>query len=186
MTRSGTIRELVAKPTHLGRYLISRKPLLENVNWISIMPNIKHNMIQNIIRNIKRKNNRGQGLVELALVLPFLLVIVFGVLDLGRVFFTTITLVSAAREGARFLTVNPDDVPDFNRTRVITEDEARNSGIDLNDVDISCTNGEDDDNANCDGGWPAVVTVTTDFDLVLGWLLPSPITISRTAQMVVP
>ena len=145
-------------------------------------------MIQNIIRNIKRKNNGGQGLVELALVLPFLLVIVFGVFDLGRVFFSTIILVSAAREGARFLTVNPDDVPDFNRTQVVTEGEARNSGIELDEVDISCTNGGvgDDDASKCDRGEAAVVTVTHDFELVLGWLLPSPITISRTAQMVVP
>lgn len=140
--------------------------------------------------SIIRKNKRGQGLVEFALVLPFLLVIVFGVFDLGRVFFTTITLVSAAREGARYLTVYPDDVsnsPQFISTRQITLQEARNSGIQLaeDQVIINCSN-EDEDSDNCDGGKSAIVTVTHDFDLVLGWLLPSPITISRTAEMIVP
>jgi Flp pilus assembly protein TadG len=140
------------------------------------------------MRNITRKNNHGQGLLELALVLPFLMVIVFGVFDLGRVFFTTITLVSAAREGARHLTVYPDDVSnDFNDTYLVTQQEARNSGIDLTEeqVTITCTN-SDDDSDHCDGGYAAMVTVTQDFDLILGWLLPSPITITRTAQMVVP
>jgi hypothetical protein len=142
-------------------------------------------------KNIIRKNNRGQGLVELALVLPFLLVIVFGVFDLGRVFFTTITLVSSAREGVRYLTVFPDDVdhpigPYFG-TKQASYLEARNSGIDLDcdsQIDVVCDTVDDPD--LCDSGKPAVVTVTTDFDLVLGWLLPSPITISRTAQMIVP
>ncbi len=144
----------------------------------------------NIMQNIIRKNNRGQGLLEFALVLPFLLVIVFGVFDLGRVFFTTITLVSASREGVRHLTVHPDDVsndPQFIGTYLVTKEEARNSGINLStdQVVITCTN-VDDNSDNCDGGEAAVVTVTQDFDLILGWLLPSPITITRTAQMVVP
>jgi Flp pilus assembly protein TadG len=140
------------------------------------------------MRNITQKVNHGQGLLELALVLPFLLVIVFGVFDLGRVFFTTITLVSAAREGARHLTVYPDDVSnDFDSTYLVTKQEARNSGIDLTEeqVIITCTN-LDEDYDHCDGGNPAVVTVSDDFDLILGWMLPSPITITRTAQMVVP
>jgi Flp pilus assembly protein TadG len=140
--------------------------------------------------NIIRKNNQGQGLLEFALVLPFLLFVVFGVFDLGRVFFTTITLVSAAREGARYLTVYSDDVsndPRFIGTYLVTKQEARNSGIDLSEdqVTITCTN-EDDDYDKCDGGEAAVVSVTQDFDLILGWILPSPVTITRTAQMVVP
>jgi Flp pilus assembly protein TadG len=140
--------------------------------------------------NIIRKANRGQGLLELALVLPFLLVIVFGVFDLGRIFFTTITLVSASREGARFLSVYPEDVSNTYQpywdTKRVAYNEARNSGIDLelNEINPMCEHTEDPD--VCDSGKPATVTVTTDFDLVLGWLLPSPITITRSAQMIVP
>jgi Flp pilus assembly protein TadG len=137
-----------------------------------------------------RDRHKGQSFLELAIVLPLLLLVVFGVLDLGRVFFSTITLVNAAREGARYLTVYPDDVSnsDFARTKWVTRQEAAGSGITLTQVDVVCTNGGggDEDILTCDSGYPAVVTVTHNFDLVLGWALPSPITIIRSAEMVVP
>ena len=53
------------------------------------------------------------------------------------------------------------------------------------DVDLSLPAGVSGETPG-DGGEAAVVTVTQEFDLILGWLLPSPITITRTAQMVVP
>ena len=43
----------------------------------------------------------GQGLVEIALVLPVFLLILFGILDVGRAVYTNSTLSQAAREGAR-------------------------------------------------------------------------------------
>ena len=142
-------------------------------------------MLSNKLR--MKTRNQGQGLVEFALVLPVLLVVVFGVFDLGRAYFTTIILTGAAREGARYLSVYPDDVPEFNNTRVVARNEARNSGINIDDdpVDIICAN-SDSDPDKCDSGGAAVVTVSHGFELVLGWLLSSPITITRSAQMVVP
>ncbi len=44
---------------------------------------------------------RGQGLLELAMVLPFLLLILIGVIDLGRVFFAYAAISNAAYEAAR-------------------------------------------------------------------------------------
>ena len=130
----------------------------------------------------------GQSLLELALVLPFLVFVIFGVLDLGRVYFSTITLISAAREGARYLSVYPDDVGAAYAGTIQTAiREAGDSGLVLSsgDVTASCTN-TDEDTTSCDSGLPAIVTVSHDFELVLGWFLPSPITVERTAQMVVP
>jgi hypothetical protein len=135
------------------------------------------------------ETRRGQGLLEFALILPLLFVVVFGVFDLGRLYFSTITLTSAAREGARFLSVFPDDISStipFSNTISVVIQEAENSGITLiaDDVDPTCPNTDFDE--VCDTGGTAVVTVTYDFELILGWLLPSPITITRAAQMVVP
>jgi Flp pilus assembly protein TadG len=131
--------------------------------------------------------NKGQGLLEFALVLPFLMVVVFGVLDLGRVYFTSITLTSAAREGARYLTVYPDDVSgDYSGTKLVAYDEARNSGINLEMENIIPYCDNSDDSSVCDTGSPAQVSVTSHFELILGWMLSSPITITRSAQMVVP
>ena len=44
---------------------------------------------------------RGQTLVEFALVLPIFLLVVFGLIDVGRAVYTNSTLSQAAREGAR-------------------------------------------------------------------------------------
>jgi TadE-like protein len=43
----------------------------------------------------------GQGLVEVALILPVFLLILFGIFDVGRAVYTNSTLSQAAREGAR-------------------------------------------------------------------------------------
>ena len=48
-------------------------------------------------------SDRGAAAVEFALLLPLLLLIVFGIVDLGRAINAQITLTQAAREGARVL-----------------------------------------------------------------------------------
>lgn len=45
---------------------------------------------------------RGAAAVELAIVASFLLILVFGVIDVGRVLFTRIAVIDAAQEGAVF------------------------------------------------------------------------------------
>lgn len=47
------------------------------------------------------RNDRGAATVELALVLPFLLLILFGIVDFSRAYLTTSSLTHAAREGVR-------------------------------------------------------------------------------------
>jgi Flp pilus assembly protein TadG len=47
-------------------------------------------------------DRRGAAAAEMALVLPFLLVILFGSLELGNYFMNEHTLVKAVRDGARF------------------------------------------------------------------------------------
>ena len=135
-------------------------------------------------------SEKGQNLLEFALILPFLFVVLFGVLDLGRVFFASINLTNAAREGVRFLTLHPDDivneyVPYWGAKKAVIE-EAGYSGISLSesDVVVDCPNADGDD--FCDSGNPATVEVSYDFDLVLGWIIPSPISVTRTAVMIVP
>ena len=49
-----------------------------------------------------RKGSNGQSLVEFALVLPILIFILLGVVDLSRVFTSIISVESAAREAADF------------------------------------------------------------------------------------
>ncbi len=48
-----------------------------------------------------RNREGGQTLVEFALILPVFLLVVFGLLDVGRMVYTNSALSQAAREGAR-------------------------------------------------------------------------------------
>lgn len=75
----------------------------------------------------------GQSLVELALTLPLLLLILFGVLDLGRLFYAYVTLTNSAREGARIGTSNPANVN--NAIKIGVEQEAANV-LNLTDSNI--------------------------------------------------
>jgi hypothetical protein len=46
--------------------------------------------------------NKGQSVVEMAVMLPILLIIVVGLVEIGALLFSQMTVTNAAREGARF------------------------------------------------------------------------------------
>ncbi len=54
------------------------------------------------------QSERGQSLVEIALSLPLLLLLLSGLLDLGRVYFVYVALEDGAGEGALYLSINPE------------------------------------------------------------------------------
>jgi Flp pilus assembly protein TadG len=54
----------------------------------------------------RRERSVGQSVAEFALVLPVFLMMVFAVLDMGRVVWGTVELNNAAREGARYASVH--------------------------------------------------------------------------------
>jgi Flp pilus assembly protein TadG len=124
----------------------------------------------------QNKNRRkGQALVEFALALPLLVLILVGVLDLGRAFYALIAVHNAAREGARYAShYYPEN------TSVIVQiarAEASDVGIpgeDLTVVSESC------------GDSCVRVNVSYDFKPVLTFFLPETIQISRSVEMLIP
>lgn len=58
-----------------------------------------------------KRNEKGQALVEFALVLPLLLALVCGIIDFGWIYYNQISLNNAAREGARYAVVHYADDP---------------------------------------------------------------------------
>lgn len=53
-----------------------------------------------------RRDDAGQALVEFALILPILLLVIFGLFDLARAVWQENTLAYAAREGTRYAIVH--------------------------------------------------------------------------------
>lgn len=95
-----------------------------------------------------QRSDRGQGLVEFALILTLLLLFIMGILDFGRAFLLYTSLFNAAREGARWGAVHPWD-PDgiINRTLqyVALVDPAEVS------VTVQCDKGPGTSTFNCLG-----------------------------------
>ncbi|WP_280770405.1 TadE/TadG family type IV pilus assembly protein [Salipaludibacillus daqingensis] len=71
------------------------------------------------------KSQKGQSLVEFALVIPLLIVLLFGIVDFGRVFHTYLTLDHVGREAARAASVGATD------GEIISIAESNGSSINL-------------------------------------------------------
>jgi hypothetical protein len=73
------------------------------------------------------RSQRGQSLVELALLLPLFLVVVLGIIETGRLWWTQQALTSAAREGLRIATQHATkDCPPTQRSGTFfIQDEVR-------------------------------------------------------------
>jgi len=61
-----------------------------------------------MIRKLRTREH-GQALVEMALVLPLFFLLLFGVIEMGRVGYAYITVSHAAREGGRVATLGGTD-----------------------------------------------------------------------------
>ena len=57
-----------------------------------------------------RREQHGQALVEMALVIPLFFLLLFGVIEMGRIGHAYITVSSAARAGARLATIGGTDL----------------------------------------------------------------------------
>ena len=55
------------------------------------------------------RDARGATIVEFAIVLPLLIMLVFGVIDFGRLAFTQITLNDAVQEGSIYASTHPGE-----------------------------------------------------------------------------
>ncbi len=95
-----------------------------------------------------RPRSRGQALVELALILPVLLVLFASALDLGRMFYSQITIANAAKEGALEASRNPTSFDNTqpcnattNRVICLVINEAKGSfySITPSDVTLVCS-----------------------------------------------
>jgi hypothetical protein len=137
-------------------------------------------MGERMVAGDQKSKQSGQGLLEFVLILPVLVLIMFGALDLGRAFFVTINLQNAAREGARMVARNSN--VDTNDVITRVKDEADGSGLDIgDDIQVTVTT-----TTNYDNSETIRVVATYDFYLLMGIIRTAPIEISRFAEMLIP
>ena len=106
-----------------------------------------------------RRRTYGQSLAEFALIAPVFLMMVLGVVDLGRVFYSYEALANATREGARYCALHAHDtyaknVSSDTRTRVT--DELGGSVSNLSVASPAC-------DTSVVTGEPVTVTASTTF-----------------------
>ena len=143
---------------------------------------------------------RGQSLVEFALVLPVLLLLLAGAIDLGRAYFSAITLENAVKEGAFWGARDPECATDATAGcedpgNVEARVEVEMDGLVLSGFEVKCFNAGTTDFsgpgkllADCDDGDLYLVRAQLPFSLVtpiISFLAGSPITISSDATAVV-
>ncbi len=115
----------------------------------------------------KDQKSRGQSLVELALMMPVLMFILAGMLDLGRVYYAYVTITNAAREGASYGASNPTQVgSDCTTTgtiKFVTCQEAAGSNFQIQPSNVTVTESPD-----ASSGSTVTVTVSVPFQLITG------------------
>ncbi len=128
----------------------------------------------------RRDGEKGQNLVEFAMVVPIFLILVFSIVDFGMGFHAWITVTNAAREGARIGAVGADAATI--EARVV--DTA--SSLAADDIDVTVVN------AQGAPGEAVSVNVEYDYELItplanllgiFGGGLAPPITFHSESEM---
>ncbi len=112
---------------------------------------------------MKHPSQRGQSIVEVALVLPLLALLLTGLLDFGRAFFVSVALNDAAAEGAVYAAARPTDTDGITaRARGSLEGTPLINPAQVQ-VSVTCAGG------NCSavtGGSAITVTTTYPFTFI--------------------
>jgi Flp pilus assembly protein TadG len=87
------------------------------------------------VKALRRSYDQGVAAVEMAIVLPLLVFLAFGIIDVGRVLFTHIAVQEATQEGALYGSFSPND-PTAVRQRVIESLES--PVLDPGDIAVTC------------------------------------------------
>ena len=110
-----------------------------------------------LIRRRREKSEKGQALVEFALLVPIFLILLFAIVDFGMGFHAWITVTNSAREGARLgaVSATAEKIVERVEDTASLPNQFENMRVEV-------------DNAYPDGqpGESVVVRVEYDYDLI--------------------
>jgi len=132
---------------------------------------------------MRRADEAGQGMVEFALVLPVMVLLMIGLIDIGRAVFGYNTIANASRESARVAIVNQTSVD------VMAEALKQSVSLGLTAADVAIAYGHPSGSGTCGTpigvGCLATVSVTYQYQPatpLIGQII-GPITMSAATQM---
>jgi hypothetical protein len=109
---------------------------------------------ESIIISEGRRNELGSALIELAIAIPVLVLLIIGVADFGRMFFTGITVANAARAAAEY---GANSIDNSNLDSSVINQAGRDEAADVGGVTVTsekfcrCFDGT---TPPCDGSCP--------------------------------
>ncbi len=121
------------------------------------------------------KSTKGQALVEMAFVLPILLLILMGIVEFGRIINSYLVITNAVREGARYAAIHSTD----EQINLVISDLT--STLNQSELNIVITPSE----TNRITGSSAVIRIDYDIDIftpIISNIVPDPFRV--TAQTV--
>src|SRR4051794_3173679 len=137
----------------------------------------------------RRERSRGQSMVELALVMPVVLLVILGGIDFGRVFLGWVDLHAMARHAADYAAPNPDAWSTVNPDAGAQAEYLRQ--IQAEATDINCVVPSIPDpsfpsgpNGNDGLGVPVTVRISCSFSLttpMIGAIVGTPVPVTASA-----
>ena len=123
-----------------------------------------------------RQAEHGQAIVEMALVLPIFLLLLFGVIEMGQVGYAYITVANAARSGGRIAAVGGSD-SDIN-TAVLNGAPALNPASLQVTIDPSQAQRQSGESVSVQVSYPVQLIIP-----VISNLIPNPIVVNSRIVM---
>lgn len=105
------------------------------------------------------KSQKGQSLVEFALILPLFIVVLFGIMEFGRLWEMTNLITSASREGARVAAI-----AGTSQSQAINAAQNVLSAANINDATISISGPNSSNEVS--------VTVSINYEPITGSIIP--------------
>lgn len=135
---------------------------------------------------VRRRRPRGQALVEFALAIPIFVLLIFGLIDLGRLVYVNNAVAQAAREGARFGSVQGRSATAGTRTGVAGHTAGMLTAVPQPAVAVACER-DGAAAATCRTNDVLTVTVSSPVGMltpVIGQLVGT-VNVSSTAKVTV-
>ena len=111
------------------------------------------------MRVLRKRSDRGAAAVEFALIIPVLLLLVFGIIEFARLYNEQISLTNAARSAARVMAISNDQGEAL--SAAIQASPSLDPGLGAGNIAFSP--------AACAAGGTMSVAITYEATLLTGW-----------------